>query len=166
MNNHKNSKNGKGRPTKLTPTLTKTICSYIADGSYIFTACAAVGIDERTYQRYIKQGEADLKAQKDTDFAVFVASIKKAEAKAGTHHVEIIHNSAEGGQLIKETVTTRKNGDEITERVYSAPNWQAAAWLLERKYPDDWGRRERHELTGTDDGKPITIKVIYENGSK
>ena len=25
-------------------------------------------------------------------------------------------------------------------------NWQAAAWLLERKYPDEFGRRERQEI--------------------
>ena len=26
------------------------------------------------------------------------------------------------------------------------PTWQAAAWYLERKHPDRWGRRERVDL--------------------
>jgi transposase len=34
--------------------------------------------------------------------------------------------------------------------------WQGAAWRLERKFPDKWGRRDRHELTGKDGG-PIEL---------
>ena len=33
--------------------------------------------------------------------------------------------------------------------------WQAAAWRLERRYPDRWGRT-RHEVTGADGG-PVAV---------
>ena len=36
-----------GRPTDLTPELQEKICSIIADGNYIETACNAVGIAQR-----------------------------------------------------------------------------------------------------------------------
>jgi hypothetical protein len=35
-------------------------------------------------------------------------------------------------------------------------NWRAAAWYLERSYPDHYGHRARIEHAGTDGG-PITL---------
>ena len=32
-------------------------------------------------------------------------------------------------------------------------DWKAAAWLLERKYPDEYGRRERHEVVAEVDSR-------------
>ncbi len=61
------------------------------------------------------------------NFPDFSDSIKKAEADAITRNVAIIRKAAQ-------------------------KTWQAAAWWLERRYPDDWGRKERHELTGGDGG--------------
>lgn len=36
----------------------------------------------------------------------------------------------------------------LRERIFRASegDWKAAAWLLERMYPDEYGRRERHEI--------------------
>lgn len=55
--------------------------------------------------------------------ASFASEVKKAEDKAETVHVANIARSAASGQ------------------------WQASAWWLERKRPDDWGRRERIDIT-------------------
>jgi hypothetical protein len=49
------------------------------------------------------------------------------------------------------------------ERIKQATEWQAAAWRLERKFPDRWGRRERHEISGPD-GRPITIAPTVDLG--
>ena len=36
--------------------------------------------------------------------------------------------------------------------------WQAAAWKLERKYPNRWGLRSKHEIVGADkEAKPVQI---------
>ena len=40
-------------------------------------------------------------------------------------------------------------------------NWQASAWYLERSDPTNWGKRERHEVSGPD-GKPIETVAITE----
>ncbi len=45
----------------------------------------------------------------------------------------------------------------------TAGNWHAAAWLLARRYPDDYGRSvTRHE---GQDGGPVqmTVRVVYED---
>ena len=39
----------------------------------------------------------------------------------------------------------------------SETTWQAAAWWLERRFPDRWGRKQRHEISGGD--KPIEIEA-------
>ena len=39
-------------------------------------------------------------------------------------------------------------------------SWQAAAWRLERKFPERWGRREHHEL---DANIKTTVKVTADD---
>jgi hypothetical protein len=43
------------------------------------------------------------------------------------------------------------------------PTWQAAAWYLERKHPDRWGRRERVDLkhSGSLDQK-VKVDIFAE----
>jgi hypothetical protein len=59
-------------------------------------------------------------------FSLFSQRYKKAQGLA--EHLIV-------GQIIKET---------------KAGSWQAGAWLLERTRPQDYGRKERIELEGTD----------------
>jgi hypothetical protein len=47
------------------------------------------------------------------------------------------------------------------EKAATDGNWQAAAWKLERRYPENYGR-QRLELTGKD-GDELVIKVVYED---
>jgi transposase len=56
-------------------------------------------------------------------FPEFSESIKGAEAQAEVTWLERIEAAAANG------------------------TWQAAAWKLERRYPDRWGRKERLELS-------------------
>lgn len=119
-----------GRPTKLTPELQEKICGFIRQGNYISTACLACGVTQRTYERWIVAGEEE----KDVIYVAFVEAIKKAEADAEAADIKVIDAA-------------------------SVHSWQAAAWKLERKNPQKWGRRERLEHTGIDE-KPIKIEII------
>jgi transposase len=41
---------------------------------------------------------------------------------------------------------------QLIKKVKSAKPWQAAAWMLERKYGQEFGRKDRHEHTGANGG--------------
>ena len=40
------------------------------------------------------------------------------------------------------------------------PSWQSKAWLLERRYPERWGKKETHVVEGGDKNKPIILKFL------
>lgn len=111
-----------GRPSKLTPTVTKSLCAALRDGHYLETAAAAAGITRQTVRNWLKRGEVET----DGPYRVFFNSIKKAEAQG-----EIA--------LLKRLKAANKNG------------WQRFAWILERRHTEHWGRR-RVELSGPDGG--------------
>jgi len=115
--------------------LTERIAKLIAEGNYVEVACSAVGIGKTTYYRWLQHGE---QAQSGV-YRDFWNAIKKAEAEAETKYTGVIRDAANEG------------------------NWTAAAWWLERRYPDRWGKRDKMELTGKDGGA-VTLKVVYEDG--
>jgi len=117
----------KGRPTKLTPELQEEILRYISADNYFETSCWAVGITPQTGYNWLKRGERESSGI----FREFYLAVKRAEAKAEILNVAYI-----------------KAGTD---------NWQSRAWILERKFPDRWGKKEKHELTGKD-GQPIEVK--------
>lgn len=136
-----------GRPIKLTRTIIKRAEAYVRAGSYIETAVLALGVSRPTFHNWLKLGqeveekvnsarklgdECDLNIE-ETNLLRFLRSMQRAMAESEIYDVTKI-------------------------RVASEKNWQAAAWRLERKYPDRWGRRDmvRTELTGADGGPVVT----------
>ena len=129
------------RPTKLTPKLQDEIIKVIRSGNYIETACAYVGINKSTFYDWLKRGAREkdrvaknpkAKVRKDEQpFVDFSNEVEKALAHAEIRDVAIIGKAAE-------------------------ENWQAAAWRLERKFPDRWGRKDKYALEHSGkDGGPI-----------
>ena len=74
------------------------------------------------------------------EFSAFSVAIKKAEAEALVGRLEVIDNAAIDG------------------------SWQAAAWWLERKYPDQWGRRDRLELDIKQEAERLAQQYGLEPG--
>jgi len=69
--------------------------------------------------------------------ADFAEEVKKAEAEAIARNVTLIQKAA-------------------------GTSWQAAAWWLERRHPQDFAKTERLQHAGSE-GKEIKIKVVYED---
>lgn len=101
-----------GQPTKLTPEVQERICSAIRAGNYIAAACAFAGICHQTYRNWMLWGEAG----KSPIYVGFLESVKKAEADSEVALVAVWKR-------------------------HTAENWQAAAALLERRFPERWARR-------------------------
>ena len=129
-----------GRPTKLTHELIERLCIVLRTGAYLDTAFKHVGICKATHHSWAKAGNEELarrakgaKPRKSRDLHVeFLNATEKAMADAELLSLGHISKAASDGQ------------------------WAAAAWKLERRSPEKWGRR-RVEVTGAD-GVPVAVR--------
>lgn len=108
-----------GRPTKLTPETQAVIIGALERGHYAEVAATLADIDEKTYYRWIKAGEAG-----EEPYASFCQSVKKASAKAEHDALNRVHNGATGGPTSP------------------GPAWQSAMTFLERRFHSRWGQRD------------------------
>jgi hypothetical protein len=51
--------------------------------------------------------------------------------------------------------------EELLASIRTDSTWQSKAWILERRHPDRWGRREqiKQEISG-DGGGPVVLAVL------
>ena len=120
------------RKSKLTKELIKEAYKLVSAGNYIKDVYPILGIDESTWYRWLNEGEKAKSGIKRE----FYETIKKAEKDAIARNVALIQRAAQEG------------------------NWQAAAWWLERKYFEDWGRKERVDLAADKDGFKVVVEYI------
>jgi hypothetical protein len=104
-----------GRPTVFSAEKAATIVSALEDGCYLDQAAALAGVSRTTLQNWLLAGGRNGGAE----FVKFNNDVRKAQAEAEHSGIRIIKAAAKAGQ------------------------WQAAAWLLERKNPERWGRQDR-----------------------
>ena len=136
-----------GRPTKLTTELTEEIAKYLRAGNYIETTAALVGINRDSIYEWLKRGAAEQERlmknprarirKREQIFVEFSDTVKKAQAQSEAMLVGLVGKAAE-------------------------KNWTAAAWRLERKFPDKWGRTERNVATAQDDPLKDIAKQIED----
>lgn len=88
------------------------ILNALRAGNYRVAACKFAGISDETFRVWINAGKRG-----EPGYLEFLEQVKQAEAQAEASLVATIRKAA---------------GD----------HWQAAAWLLERKYVTRWGRRD------------------------
>lgn len=101
-------------------------------------ALGLADIDVSTYRHWLEKG----KDKNRPTYAHFRKQVKAIEAGIEREALEVIKNAYKGGGKITETkYVIRPKGTEITKTTRTlAPNWQAAAWRLERKFFEEYGR--------------------------
>ena len=121
-----------GRRTKYTPETVDKITQAIRLGATYKLACDYAGISEDTFYQW-----RNTKSE-------FSEAIKLAEGEGALKSLAVIERAANG--------VKGEDGEYIL-----APTWQAAAWKLERRYPDMYGK-QRLELTGANGG-PVQVET-------
>jgi len=130
-----------GRKTKLTPELTRNICDRVRMGLPYRSVAELNGISEPTFYDWINRGE---EAQSGLFFE-FAKEVKKAKR--------------EGEAVLLARIQTAAREE-----------WTAAAWILERRHPEDYVRRTESVVSGPGGG-PIetvlrTIEQAYEEAEE
>lgn len=126
----------RGRPTLLTPETAQRVVDALKAGNFLDTAAAYVGVNRKSLHEWLKKGRA--KGARDP-YRGFVVQVDEAMAQAEVMFAARIANAA---------------GDPR--------HWTAAAWMLERRWPDRWAKRDRVEHTGKDGGPIKTEQVLHE----
>lgn len=125
------------RPTKLNKEITDELVTYIKAGNYIETACALVGISKNTVYDWLKRGSRAIEESHKTG--------KKIPKREQPY--------AEFSDAVKKAMAFSEAKDLMTISEHAKHDWKAAAWRLERKYPNRWGRKERLDATIEHSGK-------------
>jgi len=117
------------RRTKLTPDTKEDIVKALRAGNSRRDSALYAGVSETTFYSWMARGR-----EGEPLYAEFLEAVEKAEAQSVVRNVAIIQRAAE------ET-------------------WQAAAWWLERKRPDDWGRRQRMDIGADKEELEVIVKI-------
>ncbi len=149
----------------LTASAQAAIVERLALGASIDSACLLAGIHRSTHYAWMQRADKALKNVDGEEHACVRAServyvdysdaVKRAQEEAHLRNLAVIQEVAEG-EVEYETQTfdtyykdgTLKARKVVTKR--RPPVWQAAAWFLERRYPELYARTVRHMQTGSD----------------
>jgi hypothetical protein len=105
-----------GRKSKLDKDRQDKLLKAIRVGNDKKVACALAGISEPTLYRWLEQSKAKNASEQLREFR---ESFERVEAEAEVLKVSRIAQAADNGR------------------------WQAAAWWLERKYPERWAQQTK-----------------------
>lgn len=130
-----------GRPRIITSGLVRRIVASISAGCYAETAAAEAGISKDTYYRWLREGarlrldDPETLTEDEELLAALSEEVEQAHARAELRDVLRIDKAIDAGA------------------------WQAAAWRLERKYAERWGRRDQLALSGRIDSANVHAHV-------
>ena len=156
----------RGRPSKFTPELREEILTAIRDGGCTYAdACLRVGISKSVFQLWKQKG----REQKRGHYLDFLDQLKEAEAGFRATRLQELVDAAEKSKVkIRKTVRTMGDGDDqkvtfrevVEETVLPDPKW--AAWLLERKYPEQYSRKHLNTKVTNTEPPPVRQLVIVD----
>ena len=166
-NGRENQPRRAGRPSKLTPELKEEILTAIGKGGCTYAdACLKAGISTSTFQLWKQKGQEQARGQ----YSDFSDHLKKAEADYRAYYLKTIQDAAKESSVeTRKTTRTAGDGDdqkvtfqEVVE-ITRPPRWTAAAWLLERKYPEQYSLKHLDvtaRVTNTEPREPMHLIIV------
>lgn len=110
--------NGGGRRTKLTPERVKRLCQAIATGATFEIACKYAGIGQTTFYAWLRKAREARDAGVESEYDAVLQGVEDAESKAALRWLTVINKAASEQE-----------------------DWRPAAWCLERRYPEEYGKK-------------------------
>lgn len=133
----------RGRPTKLNALVAKRICAAVRRGNTRKDAAECAGVDVRTFQEWLARGRTG--KPEDESFRILFRAVKRAESQFVDDNIKVIQRAKK-------------------------KSWQASAWLLERRRPNDFAQRAKLDHSGGTKSE-LTLRVqqsddFYGNSSR
>ncbi len=121
--------------SKLTDEMIEILVHLKGKGLTDKAVCEGAGISLALLQNWIRLGKNAMVAGRENKYLVFLKLYQQAETECKLGLLDLVKKEA------------------------SAGSWSASAWLLERCYPQEYGRKAL-ELTGKDGGPIQTASAV------
>ena len=163
----------RGRPTKLTPAVASRIVGGIALGLSYKDAAMAGGVHEKTLELWRKRGARE--PNSNSIYARFIGRIDRAAESTAIAYLKAVRKSIlESPVKVREHIKKDESGKVILTEIYREtlpPDIKGAMWWLERRFPEQFGRRDQMEYTGKVDvqatqtqERKLTIELVKSDG--
>ena len=126
------------RPSKLTTEIKQQIGESIALGMTYDLAAASVGITYQSFNNWMVKG----KNAKSGEYFEFYRHIQKCNADGALKCLKRLKEAAESGDC------------------------QAAMWILERRFPESYGRRDYKKINSVSENRNENIEILVNNADK
>ena len=169
------AKQPRGRPTKLTKPVAARIAEGIALGLSYKDAAMAGGVHEETLAAWRKRGAIE----NNTIYSRFLGRINKAADATAIAYLKAVRRSImESPVRVREHIKTDDKGNVLMKEIHREtlpPDIRGALWWLERRFPEQFGRRDHMEYPGKVDvqatqtqtqtqERTLTIKLVKSDG--
>jgi transposase len=123
------------RPSKLTPEIQKRIGDNITFGLTYRLAAELAGVTYKTFNEWNQKGQTE----KSGKYYQFAQYIKKCNADGARKLLERIQEAAKAG------------------------NCQVCMWILDRRFPDDFGRKVYRKINSVSENKNENVELIIND---
>ena len=110
-----------GRPPKLNEQIIEEICDHIHQGTSLAKAANLAGVSESTFHRWMASG---MKSEANSLTRVLYERVTEAIELSEYELLQYLHVSLEEDR-----------------------NWKVATWLLERRFPEKYGKVNKTEIS-------------------
>jgi hypothetical protein len=115
---------------------------------YLETVAAYLGISRMTWRVWLKRGAKEARRidkgenpdLSEALYLEFFDVFQKGIAEGELHDAGVLKKAAAGTLPTKVKKVTHPDGSVTEETTYADPQWTAAAWRLERRFAERWGR--------------------------
>ena len=161
-------KGKRGRKTILDENVIEAVFSSVLSGVSLKDSAAMLGISEGVVYKWIERGRIDVEAgEYNTNHALFYENVQRAKAAFKHFNLQTIRQAAHEQVSTETTRDVLPSGEErltVKARRFGG-NWQAAAWLLERRHPSEFGRVSLDTKPDVSVNMPTEINITLKDPS-